>query len=143
VQGFITVGSNNSGPDSLVVARSSNYGQRVDLFAPGVMIYSTVPGNRYETYSGSSMASPMVSGVAALLLEYYPQLSATQLREIIRSSVLPMANRKVRLASINKLVNFSTLCSSAGILNAAAAMKIAAARSRYTTSQKIDKKGRR
>ncbi len=143
IPGYLTVGCNTGGPDSLLVAHSSNYGQRVDLFAPGLMIYSTVTNNRYETYSGASMSTAMVSGVAALLLEYYPELRAVQLRDIIRTSVLKIRNHRVKLAVTGKMVNFSSLCSSAGILNAANAMKIAKLRSLPTTTQKIPEKGPR
>ena len=64
------------GGDELA-ATFSNYGKNeVDVFAPGVDILSTVPGNKYERESGTSMAAPVVSGLAALIMGYYPNLSA-------------------------------------------------------------------
>jgi subtilisin family serine protease len=124
---FLTVGANSGGPDSLVVAWFSNYGQtEVDLFAPGVKIYSTVPGNQYEAYSGTSMASPVVAGVAALLLEYYPKLSARQLKYILTHSVMKLPDARVKLAATGKTVDFNTLSVSGGLVNAYNALKLAA-----------------
>src|SRR6218665_559794 len=57
----------------------SNYGKiNVDVAAPGSSIYSTTPGNRYESMSGTSMASPTTAGVAAEVLSHYPNLSPIQ-----------------------------------------------------------------
>lgn len=53
----------------------SNYGPYVDITAPGTDVLSTTPYNFYETYSGTSMASPVVAGVAALVKSYEPGLS--------------------------------------------------------------------
>lgn len=62
----------------------SNYGKSsVDLFAPGVDIFSTTPDNKYDTYSGTSMASPAAAGVAALVLSYVPNLSLAELRAVL------------------------------------------------------------
>lgn len=64
--------------------RLSNYSSRyVDLAAPGTDIYSTVPGDKYRNMSGTSMATPYVSGVAALLHSYYNGISASQIRQLI------------------------------------------------------------
>src|SRR5665213_694362 len=124
---FITVGASGGGPDSLIMPRFSNYGKKeVDLFAPGVKIYSTVPGNQYETFSGTSMAAPIVSGVAALLLEYYPLLSARQLKYVLIHSVMKLPDAKVKLASNGKTVDFGSLSSAGGIVNAYNALKLAA-----------------
>ena len=68
----------------------SNYGdQTVDLAAPGSSIYSTLPGGRYGTRSGTSMATPFVTGVAGLLLSAAPRLSNNQLRSLILRGVVP------------------------------------------------------
>ena len=64
--------------------RLSNYSSRyVELAAPGTEIYSTVPGDKYRNMSGTSMATPYVSGVAALLHSYYNGISAAQMRQLI------------------------------------------------------------
>lgn len=73
------------------LASFSNYGVRtVDVAAPGVSILSTVPGGRYETYTGTSMATPHVSGVVALLASRSPELSAAELVERVRASAKPL-----------------------------------------------------
>jgi cell wall-associated protease len=125
---FITVGANTGGPDSLILARFSNYGKReVDLFAPGVKLYSTLPDNQYATYSGTSMAAPVVTGVAALILEYYPLLSARQLKYILTHSVMRIPDNQVKWPAGGKTVDFSQLSVSGGIVNAYNALQMAAA----------------
>jgi subtilisin family serine protease len=125
---FITVGA--SGPtdeDGHLAASFSNYGKKeVDLFAPGVNIYSTLPGNKYGVESGTSMASPVVTGVAALVLEYYPTLTAKQLRWVLDHSVTKLDSVQVTKPGSNVKVPFSSLCISGGIVNAYNALKLGA-----------------
>ncbi len=65
----------------------SHYGKEsVDVGAPGSSIYSTVPGGTYATKSGTSMATPHVSGVAALVMSKFPELSALEVKEAIMKS---------------------------------------------------------
>ena len=124
---YISVGANSGGPDSLILARFSNYGKKqVDLFAPGVKVYSTLPGNRYASYSGTSMAAPMVSGIAAMLLEYYPRLSARQLKYILMVSVMKLPDPQVKWIATGKSVDFNQLSVSGGIVNAYNALLLAA-----------------
>jgi thermitase len=74
-------------------ASFSNFGATtVDLAAPGVNILSTLPGNHYGTYNGTSMATPHVTGVAALLKSYSPNLDDAQLKARILGSVDKKAN---------------------------------------------------
>ena len=84
---WITVGATSKEDNEKFVAVFSNYGRKkVDVFAPGVDIYSLKPESEYEVNSGTSMASPIVAGLAALLKSYYPQLSAEQIKNIILES---------------------------------------------------------
>ena len=84
---FINVGASTINFNKDLVASFSNYGyQNVDIFAPGYDIYSLTPENEYEYLSGTSMASPAVSGVASLVLSYFPKISAAKLKEIILES---------------------------------------------------------
>lgn len=64
-------------------SRYSNNGFRVDIAAPGSVIYSTVPFSRYENKSGTSMAAPHVSGVAAMCFGINPALTGAQVKDII------------------------------------------------------------
>ena len=74
------------------LASFSDYGATtVDLAAPGVSIYSTIPGNKYATYSGTSMATPYVSGVAALCWAVDPNATVAQVRNAILQGVDPVA----------------------------------------------------
>jgi len=124
---WITVGA--SGDPKLgsggLVADFSNYGKTtVDLFAPGVKIYSTIPGNKYEFLDGTSMAAPVVVGVAALLRSYFPNLSAEQVKYVIEKSA-EAPDEKVAIPGTDTMVSLSDLCKTGGIVNALAAVKLA------------------
>ena len=124
---FITVGASGDPSNGGVTASFSNYGKNeVDVFAPGVKIYSTIPGgNNYGNASGTSMAAPVVAGVAALILEYYPDLSAKQLKYVIEKSATPLTE-KVKLPGTDEMVNLSDISKSGGLVNAYEAVKLAA-----------------
>lgn len=86
---FITIGATNTKYGSELVANFSNYGvSNVDVFAPGVKIWSTTPLNTYEYLQGTSMAAPAVAGVAAVIRSQYPNLSAKQVKQILMNSGL-------------------------------------------------------
>jgi cell wall-associated protease len=127
----ITVGALGSGLQPAKVANFSNYGKKeVDIFAPGVQIYSTVPGgNTYGSASGTSMASPVVAGVAALVLSYYPDLTAKQLKYILEKSATPLPDGTIEVnkpGTQDEKIPFSELSTSGGMLNAYEALKLAA-----------------
>ena len=123
---FITVGASGDESNGGLTANFSNYGKKeVDVFSPGVKIYSTLPGSNYGKLSGTSMAAPVVTGIAAFLLEYYPTLSAKQLKYVIEKSVVP-ANEKVKLPGTDEKVNLSDISKTGGFVNAYEAVKLAA-----------------
>lgn len=125
---FITVGASGDPANGGITAYFSNYGKNeVDLFAPGVQVYSTLPGgNNYGKQSGTSFSCPIVAGVAALLLSYYPDLTAVQLKYIIEKSASPVAE-KVDIPGTNEKVNLSDISRTGGIVNAYEAVKLATA----------------
>jgi subtilisin family serine protease len=123
---WIEVGASSWKGGSDLAAPFSNYGKNeVDVFAPGVDILSTVPGNEYERDSGTSMAAPVVSGLAALIMGYYPSLSAADVRRIIISSVARHADQMVTKPGSDDKVPFGSLSISGGIVNAYRAIQMA------------------
>lgn len=104
----------------------SNYGTKnVDLFAPGMQIYSTTPGDEYQNAQGTSMAAPVVAGVAAVLRSYFPSLTAVQVKNILMSSVTKMNNSVILPGTKDTMVPFSRLSIAGGVVNAEAAVKLA------------------
>jgi len=131
---WITVGASSWKGDTSLAASFSNYGPaRVDVFAPGVDIYSTTPKNQYERYPGTSMAAPMVSGVAALLMAHYPELSATEVRRILLESTTQFPDQMVVTPGGDRQVPFASLSSSGGIINVVQALRAAEARTTAAT----------
>ncbi|MBI1782984.1 MAG: S8 family serine peptidase, partial [Sphingobacteriales bacterium] len=127
---------NNQGKEQKdLVAYFSNYGKKeVDVFAPGYKIYSAKPDGKFGFLNGTSMASPVVAGIAALTLSYYPQLTAQQLKSILMKSV-QAPGFKVMKPGTDEKVNMSDISQSGGIINAYEAIKLADA----LTSQKTKK----
>ncbi|AWX44473.1 Halolysin [Flagellimonas maritima] len=115
----ITVGALTSDYGSKMVANFSNYGkQNVDVFAPGDAIYSTLPNNDYDFQGGTSMAAPAVSGVAALIRSYYPQLSASQVKQIIIQSGLSSKSSVIVAGDETKATTFDKISKSGKMVNA-------------------------
>ncbi len=125
---YLRVGANTTLLNDSLVSGFSNFGEKtVDLFAPGTAIYSTSPGNKYESVDGTSFATPIVAGIAALLKSYFPSLTAKQIKEILMQSVYKpdvMVVPPARAGFTNK-VPFSSLSKSGGIVNAYNAVKLA------------------
>jgi subtilisin family serine protease len=135
VNNWLEVGANGDKKGKTVVASFSNYGQQtVDLFAPGLEIYSTIPDNKYVNESGTSMAAPSATGVAALLLQYFPDLKPEELKDVLIKTAVPY-NGKVNVPGLTKKRMFkrlgrkpirkkmSTLSISGGFINANNAAK--------------------
>ncbi|MEM6321358.1 MAG: S8 family peptidase [Bacteroidota bacterium] len=122
----LIVGASTPSYDESLAAAFSNYGKKhVDIFAPGVRIYSTVPEGVYRAMNGTSMATPAVAGVAALLRSYYPKLTASQVKKIILRSGTKINFKVMMPGSEPTLVPFTDLCASGRILNAYEAVKMA------------------
>lgn len=124
---WLEVGASSwKGTDKLATS-FSNYGkQQVDLFAPGEDILSTAPGGGVKRESGTSMAAPVVSGVAALLLTYFPTLTPADVRDIIVQSVRTFPGQSVALpGGEGQQAPFAGLSRTGGVIDAYAAVKLA------------------
>jgi subtilisin family serine protease len=123
---WITVGASGDPKAGGYTASFSNYGKtEVDVFAPGVRIYSTVPGgNTYQNLQGTSMASPVVAGLAAFILQYYPNLSAEQVKMVIEKSAKKPVD-KVKNPETGEMVDLAEISKSGGLVNAFEAIKLA------------------
>ncbi|MFY9310182.1 MAG: S8 family peptidase [Bacteroidia bacterium] len=116
---WIEVGANGYKKGKNIIGTFSNYGrQRVDLFAPGVDIYSTVPDNKYINESGTSMASPSTAGVAAIIRSYFPELKAEEVKVLLMKTVVPYKKKVLIPGSTRKKTKVTELCISGGFVNA-------------------------
>ena len=124
---WIEVGASGWNNDESLVADFSNFGKRsVDVFAPGVKVNSTIPGSKYDAFDGTSMASPVVSGLAALIRSYYPSLSAVQVKDIIIRSVTRIDHKvKIREEGSKRNVRLDEISVSGGVVNAYNAIQLA------------------
>ena len=135
---WMEVGALNYAQGENSAAPFSNYGKdEVDLFAPGMKIYSTIPGDEYASFQGTSMASPVVAGVAALLRSYFPELSAVQVKDILMASSMPIMDKVKTPGNPSQMMPFADLSVSGGVVNAYSAAKMAA----KTKGKKKRKKG--
>ncbi|MEZ4938566.1 MAG: S8 family peptidase [Crocinitomicaceae bacterium] len=102
-----------------LAASFSNYGKNsVDIFAPGLEIYSTVPDDKYISTQGTSMAAPMVAGVAALIKSYYPNLTMKQVKQIILETGIDYSEQEVLLpGEEDKVGKFGTLSITGKVVN--------------------------
>lgn len=123
---FIQVGATSKRRKKLVAA-FSNFGRNdVDIMAPGVDIYSSVPVDAFEDQSGTSMAAPVVAGVAAVLRSYYPALTAAQVKELLTKTVTRHTIYSPVPGRSKYIVQLWYFSRSAGIVNAAKAVELAA-----------------
>jgi subtilisin family serine protease len=125
-ENWIEIGASNWVTGDHLAASFSNYSPKlVDVFAPGEEIYSTTPDNTYENLQGTSMASPMVAGVAAVVRSYFPDLTAVQVKDIIAGSAVKEPIKVVKPGTEDEMVDFSTLSTSGGVANVEAAVDLA------------------
>ena len=115
--------SETKDPDNMnskydLAASFTNYSDSVvDIFAPGVQINSTVPNDSYKRLSGTSMASPVVAGIAAVIKSYFPQLTAAQLKDVILSSVRMYDGLRVKVKGKSSKIPFSELSKTGGVID--------------------------
>jgi subtilisin family serine protease len=122
---WLEVGASSYRKGQNMIAGFSNYGKtQVDIFAPGVAIYSTAPNNGYAFADGTSMASPVVAGTAALLRSYFPSLTACQVKEVLLESSSPIQGKVLKPGTYERVLG-KDLSVSGGMLDAYAAVKLA------------------
>ena len=125
ISNLITVGASGRTNDSTLATSFSNYGQQtVDVFAPGVELESTTPQNTYGSTNGTSVATPVVVGVAAVLKTYFPDLSPADLKRIILQSAV-VYHTPVLKPGTRQTVDFASLSKSGGVVNLYEAVKLA------------------
>lgn len=133
---WLSIGASTMAKDATLPAFFSNYGSKtVDIFAPGHEIYSLKPHNLYESNSGTSMAAPMVTGLAALLKSYYPELSTKEVIDIILESGTDLKKVKVttpggKKKALSKNVKFKKLSKTGRVINVYQAVQLAEEKTR-------------
>jgi subtilisin family serine protease len=119
---MITVGATTYKADKKFCGSFTNYGKKnVDIFAPGVDIVTTFPENKYSQGDGTSYAGPVVSGVAAMVWSYFPNLTASELKDILLKSATKYPKLKVIVPNKEGLKDktyFTELSTSGGTINA-------------------------
>lgn len=124
VNNVITVGASTRHADK-PKASFSNFGAvKVDLFAPGTEIYSTIQGNSYRYAQGTSMASPVAAGCAAILWSYFPNLTATQVKEILFETV-NVIDVEVNVGKEGEPRNFMDISATGGVIDINKAVRLA------------------
>ena len=128
----MSIGASTMTKGETLPAFFSNYGRKtVDIFVPGHEIYSLKPNNKYQANSGTSMAAPMVAGLAALLKSYYPQLTYLQVIDVIKKSGTYLGKEKVSIPGgrkklkIVKKTKFKKLSKTGMVINTYNAVKMA------------------
>ena len=128
---WVEVGASSWVKGKGATANFSNFGKKnVDVFAPGVSIYSTIPGSKYASFDGTSMASPCTAGVAALIRSYFPDLTAAQVRTILMKSTTKV-KKKVYLPGTQKSIKLKKISVTGGVVNAFKAVKLADKMSKF------------
>lgn len=124
---WIDVGASSWRAGDMLAAEFTNYGKTVvDLFAPGVAVFAAAPNDEFAREDGTSIAAPVVSGVAALLMSHFPTLTAADVKRILLATVTKYPELQVaRPGAPGERVPFSALSASGGVINAYEAVKMA------------------
>ncbi|MCH2236061.1 MAG: S8 family peptidase [Crocinitomicaceae bacterium] len=122
---WIEVGASTRYKKRLAASFSNWNSELVDIYAPGLEIYSTVPQSEYETTQGTSMAAPMVTGVAALLKSYFPKLTMIEIKDIILASGQDVSEMTTPRPGDDVEVPFQALCKTGSIANVYNAVEMA------------------
>lgn len=124
---WIDVGASSWRAGETLAADFTNYGKTVvDLFAPGVSVFAAAPNNEFAREDGTSVAAPVVSGVAALLMSQFPSLTAADVKRILMATVTKYPTLQVaKPGARGERVPFSSLSASGGVINAYEAVKMA------------------
>jgi hypothetical protein len=122
---WIEVGASGWQTRDNLAATFSNYGAtQVDIFAPGVAIMAAAPDDEYEASDGTSLSAPVVTGIAGLLLAYFPDLDAESVRRLILDTATDASGQMVvRPGGEGGSVLFGELSVTGGVVNAAAAVR--------------------
>jgi len=129
---WLEVGAIANNKGELLVTSFSNYGKReVDVFAPGLFMLSTFPDNDYGILQGTSMAAPIVSGIAGVLRGYFPDLKAKEIKSVIMDSSLKTDQIVVVPGGEGVKKPFSELSVSGGSVNLYTAFQRANSLSKY------------
>lgn len=126
---LLTIGASTRDAKGKLAANFSNYGQSVDIFAPGFEIYNAVPDNKYRKLQGTSMAAPTVAGMAALLKAYFPNLTMLEIKDIILKSGTQMGETMQKKPGSKDIVAFKTLTHTGSVVNLLQAVRTAIAMS--------------
>ena len=123
----VNVGASGPRMGEQLAGEFSNYGKKsVDVFAPGVKVTTVDTDAEFMTEDGTSFSSPITAGIAALVLEYYPTLSAKQLKQVLLQSATPLTGTMVlKPGSKTIKVDFASLSKTGGIVNALKALQLA------------------
>lgn len=134
---YLTIGASTRVSKEALAAVFSNYGQtKVDVFAPGFEIYNSVPQSEYKKLAGTSMAAPMVAGVAAMLQSYFPTLTMKEIKEIMLTSAKSYKGKQQTKPGSEELVDFATLSVTGAVINVKNAVKMCKAKEKSKVGSK-------
>ena len=129
-QMYLCIGASTNDKKALAAEFSNFSKTQVDVFAPGTEIYSTVPQSDYKYEQGTSMAAPMVTGVAAFLKSYFPELSMKEIKDIILASAKSYKGTEVPTPGSGEMIDFASLSVTGAVVDLPAAVKMCLAKTK-------------